>query len=233
MFAPAERVVPLPPVVAADGRLLPNPDGPTIIAPVMAIDADGGQRGTIVDARDFLETPAEAVQTLADLLRTPRELASSRSEAIGWRMPHLDILGFVPGQRDQLVIRTHGGHSFPRHHLVDIRTGSVREFGGGWPPPPDALQIFDGFRLAVVGERRTSARPTTIWRDVELAHVQRELELKFPRRSVEIVDWSEARERVLFRVTAGSDPGGRVFVLQRPEDLVLEIPAASGNPGRE
>jgi dipeptidyl aminopeptidase/acylaminoacyl peptidase len=62
----------------------------------------------------------------------------------------------------------------------------------------------------------------TAWRDDELGRVQRELEVKFPRRVVEILDWSETRTRVLFRVTGGSD-AGRVFVFQRPEDLVLEI----------
>ena len=222
VFAPAERVVPLPPLIDEAGRSSPNPDGPTIIAPVFAMDADGRQRGIVVDASQFQETPADARRTLADLLRTTKELQATRNEPLRWRMPHLDVLGFFPGDREQLVIQTHGGYSMPRQHLVDIRTGTVREFGGDWPTPPAAPQVFDWYRREIVGERKPGAGPTTLWRDKELGGVQRQLELKFPRRGIEIVDWSETRARVLFRVTGGSDRG-RVFVFQRPEDLVLEI----------
>ena len=222
VFAPTEQVIPLPPVSVENGRTLPNPDGPTVLAPILAVDADGRQRGVLVDARNFQETPADARRTLADLLRTTKELQATRNEAVRWRMPHLDILGFLPSDREQLVIQTHGGYSIPTQHLVDIRTGSVREFGGDWPSPPGEPQVFDAYRLKIVGERKLAAHPTIVWRDDELGRIQRELEAKFPRRIVEILDWSETRTRVLFRVTGGSDPG-RIFVYQRPEDLALEI----------
>ena len=222
VYAPVERVIPLPPLLGENGRAIPNPDGPTIVSPIMATDADGKQRGALVDARDFQETPADARKTLADLLRTTKELQATRNEPVRWRMPHLDILGFFPSDREQLIIQTHGGYSMPRQHLVDIRTGNVREFGGDWPSPPVEPQVFDWHRLKVVGERKPAAHPATAWRDEDLGKMQRELELKFPRRIVEILDWSETRARVLFRVTGGSDPG-RVFVFQRPENLVLEI----------
>jgi len=87
VFAPTERVLPLPPVASRYGRFIPNPDGPAIVSPIMAVDADGKQRGTLVDARDFTETPADARRSLADLLRTPLELAATRDEPIRWRMP--------------------------------------------------------------------------------------------------------------------------------------------------
>lgn len=221
VFAPVEQVIPLPPVADKDGGLAPNPDGPTIIAPIMAADADGRHRGTLIDSRHFMETPAEARRSLADFLRTPKELAATRNEAVGWRMPHLDVLGFLPDDREQIVIGTRGAHSMPEQHLVDIRTASVRRFGGNWPLPPGEPQVYDWHRLRVVGERIRGVQPATEWRDDDLAKVQRELEAKFPRRIVEIVDWSEARARTLFRVSGGSDPG-RVFVYQRSEDLVLE-----------
>ena len=222
IYAPAVRIVPLPPVTDPQGRSTPNPDGPTILSPILAADTDGKQRGTLVDARDFQELPAEARRSLGDLLRTPKELASLRNEPVRWRMPRLDILGFHPRDREQLILGTSGAYSMPMQHLVDIRTGTVREFGGDWPVPPGEPQIYDWFRLKVVGERRTAAHPATAWVDPDLARLQRELEEKFPRRIVELVDWSETRAQVLFRVTGGSDPG-RVFVLQRPEDLVLEV----------
>lgn len=222
VYAPAERVVPLPPIVDKDGRSTPNPDGPTILAPVIAVDADGRQRGTLVDAQNFQETPEEARQSLADLLRTPGELAAARRGPIRWRMPHLEILGFLPQDRNQLVVETRGAYSMPTKHLVDIRIGNLREFGGEWSAPPGGPQVFDWFRHKVVGERQEGARPATLWRDEDLARVQRELALKFPRRVVEILDWSDTHGRVLFRVTGGSDPG-RVFVHHRLEDLALEI----------
>jgi len=222
VFAPMAKVIPLPPLTDKSGRSVPNPDGPTIVSPILAMDADGRQRGTLVDARDFQETPAEARRSLADLLRTTKELVATRNEPVRWRMPQIDILGFLPRERDQLIIQTRGAYSMPMQHLVDIRTGQVREFGANWPVPPGEPQVFDGFRLKVVGERKDAARPATNWTDEELAAVQRELEQKFPRRTVEILDWSETRSRVLFRVTGGSDPG-RVFVFQRPENLALEI----------
>ncbi len=222
VFAPAERVVPLPPVVAENGRSLPNPDGPTIVSPILVVDADGKQRGTLVDARDFQETPPEARRTLADLLRTTKELVVTRNDPVRWRMPHLAILGFVPRRREQLVIETRGAYDAPAQHSIDIRTGHITVFDGNWPSPPGEPQVFDWFRLKVVGEHQDAAGPTTVWRDEEMGRVQRELELKFPRRAVELLDWSETRARVLFRVTGGSDPG-RVFVWQRPENLVQEI----------
>lgn len=220
VFAPEERVVPVPPTLDKDGRPQPSVDGPTILSPILAVDADGKQRATLVDAKDFTETPADARRSLADLLRSPKELAATRAEPVGWRMPHLDILGFLPRDREQLVLQTRGGYSIPTQHLVDLRTGTVREFAD-WPVPPGEPHIFDEYRLKIVGEK-AATRPTIAWRDEDLARLQQMLETKFPRRTVEILDWSETRARVLFQVTGGSD-SARVFVYQRPEDLALEI----------
>lgn len=222
VFAPTERVVSLPPVTDSQGRLVPNPDGPTIVSPILVVDANGQQRGTLVDASHFQETPAEARRTLADFLRTTKELVATRNEPVRWRMPHLDILGFLPRDREQLIIQTRGAYSIPAQYLIDIRTGSISEFGGEWPVPPGEPQVFDPYRFKVVGERKEHALPMTVWHDAELGGVQRELEFKFPRRVVEILDWSDTRGRFLFRVTGGSDPG-RIFIYQRPEDIVLEI----------
>ncbi len=222
VYAPAERVIPLPPVTDKTGRSTPNPNGPTIVSPIMAVDADGSEQGTLVDASAFQETSAEAIQTASDLLRTPQELAATRRGPVSWRMPHLDILGFHPRNREQLVIATSGAYSAPARHLVDIRTGHLSYFGEEWPIPPGEPQVYDWFRLKIVGERQDSARPSTAWSDADLARVQRELSAKFPRRIVELLDWSDTRHRVVFRVTGGSD-AGRLFVYQRTEDLVLEI----------
>ncbi len=222
VYAPAERIVPLPPLTDASGRTTPNPDGPTVVAPILLVDVDGRERGTLVDARDFQETPESARRSLADLLRTPEQLAQAHHGPVGWRMPHVDVLGFLPNDRQQMVVQTRGAYSMPRQYLVGLEGGDVREFGGEWPVPPGEPQVFDGFRLKTVGERVAAARPATAWRDDDLGRAQRELEVEFPRRVVELLDWSETRTRLLFRVTGGSD-AGRIFVWHRPEDVVCEI----------
>lgn len=222
VFAPIERIVPLPPITDKDGRARPNPDGPTILSPIMVVDVATKARGTLVDANAFQETPESARRTLADLLRTTKELVTTSDAPVHWKMPHLDILGFSARGRDQLIIQTRGAYSAPAKRAIDIRTGQVALFEGNWNAPPGDPHIFDWDRLRVVGERGHGARPTTVWSDPELAGIQRELAIKFPRRAVEIADWNDTRARVLFHVTGGSDPG-RVFVWQRPEDLVLEI----------
>ena len=180
----------------------------------------------------------EAVQTLADLLRTPQELAATRRGPLRWRMPHLAILGFHPRDREQLILATRGAYSMPMQRLVDIRTGLIRDFGDDWPAPPGGPQVYDSFRLKVVGERPPTPRPSTTWHNEDLGPVQRELATKFPRRIVELLDWSDSRRRVLVSVPGGSDPG-RVFLYQRAEDLVVELfrhapwlPAAQLHPTR-
>ncbi|MBL9200587.1 MAG: hypothetical protein JNL39_08775 [Opitutaceae bacterium] len=237
VYAPVVREVPLPPITDKQGRTLPNPDGPTVIAPIMATDADGRQRGTLVDARDFQEAPEDARRTLADFLRSPIEMSKRRKdEPVRWRMPRLEVLGFFPRDRDQLIVGTHGAYSLPMRHLVDIRTGHVQAFGEDWPAPPGEPQVYDWHRLKVVGERRDAALPATAWHDADLEKLQRMLAAKFPRRAVEILDWSETRARVLLRVTGGTDPG-RVFVYQRTEDVAVEImrraPWLTGKPLHE
>ena len=115
------------------------------------------------------------------------------NEPVRWRMPRLDILGFHPRDREQLILGTSGAYSMPMQHLVDIRTGTLREFGGDWPVPPGEPQIYDWFRLKVVGERRPAGHPATAWVDPDLARLQREMEEKFPRRIVELVDIAHDR----------------------------------------
>src|SRR5262249_30700410 len=155
------------------------------------------------------------------LLRTPQELESNHNEAVHWRMPHLEVLGFLPHEREQLVFETRGAYSVPTRRTVDVRSGDIREFGAEWHSPPGEPHVFDWFRQKVVGEHKEAARPTTVWQDADLAQLQQDLSKKFPHRIVEVLDWSDTHTRVLVRVTGGSDPG-RFFVYQRLEDVVLE-----------
>ena len=62
----------------------------------------------------------------------------------------------------------------------------------------------------------------SIWVDPELASLQRNLEEKFPGRSVIILQWNERRTRFLVQVTGGSDLG-RVYAYERADDLLVEL----------
>lgn len=82
--------------------------------------------------------------------------------------------------------------------------------------------IFDFWKQRLVGVRAQGMPPLRVWLDPELAAAQREVELKFPRRSVEIVDWDEGRRKFLARVTGGSEPG-RLFLWQKEGAMLVEL----------
>lgn len=88
--------------------------------------------------------------------------------------------------------------------------------------PPASPLVFDERRRSLVGVRATGVAPLTMWVDPELAGVQRALEKKFPRRTVELLEWDEARKRFLLRVTGGVEPG-RYFIYRQTENLLVEF----------
>lgn len=90
------------------------------------------------------------------------------------------------------------------------------------PSYPAPQLVFDETRGQFAGIRSPGPQPVSLWRDPELAAAQRALEKKFPHRTVEILEWSDARTAFLVRVTGGTEPG-RYFVWQKPENLALEI----------
>lgn len=87
---------------------------------------------------------------------------------------------------------------------------------------PSSNLVFDEMRGTFAGVRAPGPRPFTAWVDAELAAVQRELHAKFPRRSMQLLQWNEARTRFLARVTGGTEPG-RIYLFRRPENLVVEL----------
>jgi pimeloyl-ACP methyl ester carboxylesterase len=90
------------------------------------------------------------------------------------------------------------------------------------PSYPAPQLVFDEARGQFAGVRSPGPRPVAVWHDPELAAAQRALEKKFPHRTVEILEWSDARTAFLLRVTGGTEPG-RYFVWQKAENLPLEI----------
>ena len=90
------------------------------------------------------------------------------------------------------------------------------------PDYPSLQLVFDEFRDTFAGVRSPGPKPVAKWRDPDLTAAQRALEKKFPARTVEILEWSEAPTAFLMRVTGGTEPG-RYFVWQKTDNLVLEI----------
>jgi len=90
--------------------------------------------------------------------------------------------------------------------------------------PDDAAAglVFDPADGHFAGVRAVGQTPFTRWLDPELVRVQADVERKFSRRSVEILQWDDARTRFLLRVAGGVEPG-RYYVYQRPENVIVEL----------
>lgn len=323
VFAPTVYVIPPAVKTVAPGF---TPPAPVVIAPIMAVDADGGNPRTLVDATTFQEIVG----------------AGGGATPVA-RMRAATILGFLPGNRERLLVQVPGvggreatpakvfqldvhngklaemsSEVTPRGQIYDLqgRARLLREGGyarrpqqtflyrtvysGRWrklhevtssseaarftvspetyfgeramplgfdfdpnvliyasnvgrdtfgvyglnlatmqrtdlaiehssrdlsslaPDIPAASLVFDEKRQKLAGVRAEGAPLLTVWVDSKIAEVQRSLEVKFPRRSVEILEWDDARARFLVRVTGGTDPG-RIYVWQKDEGLLLEI----------
>lgn len=201
VFSPTVHVVTMP----SAGGLGAVTNGQLIYAPIMAVDADGRNAKVLVDARDFTFTPPEPVR--GEVSETAAPIPQR------WIGRHLDIVGFAPGNREQLLIEARGIDRLvaTERYALDVRTGKYTEVDPG--PPSRSRRDLRPEASRVSAFTRSEQPPPG---------VQGELERKFPRRRVELLEWSEDQARVLARVTGGGDPG-RVYVYQRPENLVLEI----------
>lgn len=85
-----------------------------------------------------------------------------------------------------------------------------------------ASLIFDELSGELAGIRAVGLTPFNRWLDPEIARVQADVDRKFPQRAVEILQWDDARQRFLLRVTGGVEPG-RYYVHQRTENVLVEV----------
>ncbi len=90
------------------------------------------------------------------------------------------------------------------------------------PEFPSSALVFDNRTGAFVGVRANGVAPFTLWADPELAAMQRALEKKFSRRTVEILEWDDARWTFLLQITGGNEPG-RYFIYKQPQNLAVEF----------
>lgn len=172
-----------------------------VIAPIFAVDADGQNPKTLLEGDEF------AAEAGSIMPMTSGDTGQyNRPEPLPMFIPRSpQILGFRPGNREQLLLRVPGARQIAGESLValDLRTGKYTE--------------LDGRRLPVaLIDSRVPADPQT------RLEVDRELARKFPQRRVVMLDWSEGLQHALVRVTGGSDQG-RIFIYQRPLNLVLEL----------
>ena len=82
--------------------------------------------------------------------------------------------------------------------------------------------VTDEVSGELVGVRVPGLRRFTRWLDPKLVEQQRALEKMFPRRTVELLQWDDARSRFLLRVTADGEPG-RYHVFSRTENVTFEV----------
>lgn len=116
-------------------------------------------------------------------------------------------------------------------YALDLRTKHRTDFALEYPhddlAPLDGAfaasqLVFDRFKSNLVGVRLTALRPTTRWLEPQLAGVQSDLDARFPSRTVEIIEWDEARARFLVQVSSPSDPG-RYYIFFRAEKKMMEF----------
>jgi pimeloyl-ACP methyl ester carboxylesterase len=87
--------------------------------------------------------------------------------------------------------------------------------------PPSTPLVFDRATGGLVGLRIDDPQHGDRWVDPTLSAVQTAMESLFPERRVRLIDWDDARERVLALVDSASDPG-RYFVYRRTTGRCVE-----------
>jgi pimeloyl-ACP methyl ester carboxylesterase len=92
--------------------------------------------------------------------------------------------------------------------------------GAGFPGL-DTL-VFDRFDMKLAGVRYAATFRTTAWVRPELHALQGRLEKLFPGRSVELIDWDQTGERVLFCTEGPADPGA-FYVYHRSQNKLMEF----------
>lgn len=104
----------------------------------------------------------------------------------------------------------------------NLRQENAAVFYTDFRPQPPALPfVLDRTDLNPVGLRTIDAAQPIQWLDADLGTVALEIANQFPDRRVEVLDWSDDRNRFLVRVDSLSDPG-RYFVHDRSTDAYVE-----------
>jgi dipeptidyl aminopeptidase/acylaminoacyl peptidase len=200
------------------GRLFPDRQGNLRIESLRPIDKR-------VDTFVYLASPPgqTAIKSLDQLLGdpiSPENYLGARTFPVGF--------DFDP---NILYLASNVGRDTYGLYALDLRTGKrtalavehpAFDLAGFEQPFSDSALVFDRARRRLVGVRFTGLEAGVQWLDPELAGLQSELEGKFPGRSVQLVDWDDARTRFLTLVSGASDPG-RYWIFRRPENRLVQF----------
>lgn len=116
-------------------------------------------------------------------------------------------------------------------YTLDLTTGertevlapdSVFDFAPLEPEYPKSNLIFDDAARRLVGVRFGEGGSNTVWLDTELADVQAALTTEFRYHTVQLVNWSDDRERFLVRASSEEDPGA-YFVYDRSDSSLRQV----------
>lgn len=82
--------------------------------------------------------------------------------------------------------------------------------------------VFDRFDRKLAGIRYDKVMRSTAWLRPDLKGVQEHLEQRFPGRSVELLDWDQSVQRVMFRMEGPADSGA-FYLLDTEKGAVVEF----------
>lgn len=179
--------------------------------------------------QNFLSLPSpgrkagkELEQLFGDTI-TPANLLGTRTFPVGF--------DYDP---DVLYIASNAGRDTYGLYALNLRSGRRTAVAVEHPafdlvgftleaPGAASPLVFDPNRRRLVGVRADGLEGTaTQWIDPELTGVQTALEGEFPGRSVEVINWDDARSRFLLFVSSTSDPG-RYYVYRRADNRSTQI----------
>lgn len=149
---------------------------------------------------------------------TPENFLGERSMPLG-----------LAEEGERLYFASNVGRDTSGVYELDLRSGrqttvfedAERDLAGlvaPWKRPP---LVFDRARRKLVGIRQEEGEAGTHWIDAELSAIQAQAGRKFPERTVQLLEWDDARETFLALVSSPSDPG-RYFVHHRKDGRWVE-----------
>jgi dipeptidyl aminopeptidase/acylaminoacyl peptidase len=124
-----------------------------------------------------------------------------------------------------LYVASNESHDTYGLYAIDLTTKKKTEFTVEHPtldlaefdkPFPEDVLVFDHKLHRLAGVRLTGIQPSTMWLDRDLAQVQKALEKSLPDKTVQLLEWDDARNRFLLLASSNYAPGA-YYVYDRAE----------------
>jgi pimeloyl-ACP methyl ester carboxylesterase len=188
----------------------------------------------------FIRPVDQAEQSFLSLPTPGRKASRQLEQLFGDTITPANLLGTrtfpvaFDYDPDILYVASNAGRDTYGLYTVDLRTGQrtavavenpafdLVKFGFDAPGVSSAL-VFDPGQKRLVGVRVDGIEGvTTQWIDPELTGLQARLEQELPGRSVEVINWDDARTHFLLFVSSTGDPG-RYYVYRHADDHLTQI----------